>query len=40
MIKNQEAEVKEIKQRGFEEKKWKARQDLIQKILQENETRI
>ena len=40
MIQNQERELKNKKQQDAEEKRLKMRQDLIQKILAENERRI
>lgn len=39
MIKNQEIEMQEKKRRDQEEKKSKGRQDLINKILEENHKR-
>jgi len=40
MIKNQEQEVDEKKRRDFAEKKAKVRQDLQQKIIEENQRRL
>lgn len=40
MIKNQELEVEERKRREVAEKKAKTRQDLQQKIIQENQRRL